>query len=91
VSDDVAEQAEQVIKNLKALAESNGFTLDHAVKNTVYLVDMEDFAKVNEVYKRYWVSDYPARTCIAVKALPKGGKVEIESVFYRKDSPCKKK
>jgi len=59
----------------------------HCVKNVVYLVDMNDFAKVNEVYKRYFKSDFPARTCIAVKALPKGGLVEIESVFFKPAPP----
>ncbi|CDW85988.1 endoribonuclease l-psp [Stylonychia lemnae] len=83
ISDDVEEQAHQVIKNLKALAEDNGMTLQDTVKNVVYLVDMADFAKVNEVYKKYYSAEYPARTCIAIKALPKGGKVEIESVFFK--------
>ena len=77
-------QAEQILKNLTNLAKDNGFDLQkHTVKNVVYLIDMNDFAKVNEVYKRYYTGDYPARTCIAVKALPKGGLVEIESIFYR--------
>jgi 2-iminobutanoate/2-iminopropanoate deaminase len=44
---------------------------------------MADFAKVNEVYKKFYTDDFPARTCIAIKALPKGGLVEIESVFYK--------
>ena len=48
---------------------------------------MADFGKVNEVYKRYYKSDYPARTCIAVSALPKGGLVEIESVFFKPHVP----
>ena len=73
-----------MLLNLKALAEDNGFDLEqHTVKNTVYLVDMKDFGTVNEVYKRYYKSNLPARTCIAVAALPLGGKVEIESVFYK--------
>ena len=77
-------QAEQVLTNLKNLAADNGFELDkHTIKNVVYLVDMGDFLKVNEVYKKYFPSDFPARTCIAVVALPKGGKVEIESIFFK--------
>ncbi len=83
ISDSVEEQAEQVIKNLKALAEDNDMTLENTVKNVVYLTDMADFPKVNEVYKRYYVNDYPARTCIAIKQLPLGGLVEIESVFFK--------
>ena len=83
ISQDVEEQAEQVIKNLKNLAEDNGMTLENTVKNVVYLTDMADFAKVNEVYKKYYKGEYPARTCIAIQALPKGGLVEIESVFFK--------
>ena len=81
----VVAQAEQVLENLKNIAQDNGMDLEkHCVKNVVYLVDMADFAKVNEVYKRYFKGpNFPARTCIAVKALPKGGLVEIESVFFK--------
>ena len=68
---------------MKSLAEDNGMTLQDTVKNVVYLVDMADFGKVNEVYKKYYQAEYPARTCIAIKQLPKGGLVEIESVFFK--------
>jgi 2-iminobutanoate/2-iminopropanoate deaminase len=92
--DPVVAQAEQVLENLKNLANDNGMDLEkHCVKNVVYLVDMGDFAKVNAVYTRYFKGpEYPARTCIAVKALPKGGLVEIESVFFKPNEPkaCKK-
>lgn len=82
--DQVVAEAEQAFTNLKNLVEDNGFNLSqHAVKNVLYLVDMNDFAKVNEVYKRYFLADWPARTCVAVKELPKGGKVEIESVLFK--------
>lgn len=87
VSGDVAEQTEQIIKNIMALARDNGFTLDNTVKNTVYLVDMADFDKVNAVYKKYYQSEYPARTCIAIKALPKGALVEIEAIFFKPRDP----
>jgi 2-iminobutanoate/2-iminopropanoate deaminase len=69
---------------LRNLAEDNGFNLiKDAVKNVLYLVDMGDFAKVNEIYKKYFPTDFPARTCIAAKELPKGAKVEIESVLFK--------
>ena len=87
VSDDVAEQTEQIIKNIQTLARDNGFTLENTVKNTVYLTDMADFNKVNEVYKKYYKSEYPARTCIAIKALPLGAVVEIEAVFFKPRDP----
>jgi len=56
-----------------------------AVRNTLYLVDMNDFARVNEVYGRYFGggADYPARTTVAVKALPKGAKIEIDSIIFK--------
>lgn len=84
VSDDVTVQAEQAFTNLKNLAEDNGYNLDtNTVKNVLYLVDINDFAKVNEIYKKYFKGDFPARTCVAVKDLPKGAKVEIESVLFK--------
>ena len=80
----VVAQARQVLNNLKALAEDNGFNLERdCVKNVVYLKDMNDFAKVNEVYKEFFKENYPARTCIAVAEIPLNGLVEIESIFYR--------
>ncbi len=70
--------------NLKNLATDNGFDLErHTIKNTLYVTDMNDFAQVNEIYKNYFKSDYPARTTVGVKELPKGAKFEIDSVFYK--------
>jgi 2-iminobutanoate/2-iminopropanoate deaminase len=70
--------------NLKNLVEDNGLTLEqNAVKNVLYLVDMKDFTSVNDIYKKFFSGNYPARTCIAVKELPKGAKVEIESILYK--------
>ena len=54
--------------------------MDSVVKTTVFLVDMADFAAMNEVYARWFSGDYPARSCVAVRALPKGARVEIEAV-----------
>jgi 2-iminobutanoate/2-iminopropanoate deaminase len=69
---------------LKNLAEDSGLSLEkNAIKNVLYLTDMNDFASVNEIYKKYFPSNYPARTCVAVKALPKGAKVEIESILFK--------
>ena len=85
MDDAVVAQAEQNLEKLKNIAQDNGMDLEkHSVKNVVYLVDMADFAKVNEVYKCYFKGpNFPARTCIAIKALPRGGLVEIESVFFK--------
>ncbi len=75
-----AEQAEQSLTNLKAIVEGGGSSLDKVVKTLVFLTDMDDFAQVNEVYAKFFHGDFPARSCVAVKALPKGAKVEIEAV-----------
>ena len=82
--DPVVAQAQQVLTNLKNLVEDNGFDLEkHCIKNTVYILDMGDFVKVNEVYRKFFTTEFPARTCVAVAALPLGGKVEIESVLFK--------
>jgi len=75
----VKEQAEQVIKNLNAVLTAAGSDLAHVVKTTCFLTDMGDFAAFNEVYSKHFTGK-PARSCIAVLALPKGAKVEIEAV-----------
>ena len=78
------EQAEQVLKNLSAILKEAGMTLDNAVKTTVLLADIADFAAVNEVYAKYFTGEVlPARAAFAVRDLPKGVKVEIELVAYK--------
>jgi 2-iminobutanoate/2-iminopropanoate deaminase len=71
------------LTNLKTLAEDNGLRLSNVVKNTLYLTDMNDFTRVNAIYSKHFTGDYPARTCIAVKALPMGAKFEIESILFK--------
>ena len=78
----IKEQAEQVIKNLKAVLTAAGSELTDVVKTTCFLTDMGDFAAFNEVYARH-ITGKPARSCVAVLALPKGAKVEIEAVAVR--------
>jgi 2-iminobutanoate/2-iminopropanoate deaminase len=75
----VKEQAEQVIKNLGAVLKEAGSDFAHVIKTTCFLTDMGDFAAFNEVYSKHF-SEKPARSCVAVLALPKGAKVEIEAV-----------
>lgn len=75
-----AGQAKQALENMKAVLKEAGATPANVVKTTVLLTDMADFAAVNEVYARVFDRDAPARSCFAVAALPKGGKVEIEAV-----------
>ena len=79
VGSSIAEQTEQVIKNLKALLEASGSSLAHVVKTTCFLADMGDFPGFNEVYAKYFTSK-PARSTVAVKQLPKNSLVEIEVI-----------
>ena len=81
----VAAQAKQAMTNLSAVLEEAGMTLANMVKVNIYLVDMDDFAAVNEVYASFFPegASFPARACIAVKALPLGGLVEIEGVAHK--------
>ncbi|WP_313716332.1 Rid family detoxifying hydrolase [Arsenicicoccus bolidensis] len=80
VDGDVSTQARQVFTNLQAVLDAAGRTLDDVVKVNVYLVDMADFSAVNEVYATVFAEPYPARTTVAVAALPLGARVEIELV-----------
>ncbi len=76
---DVTEQAEQALQNLGAILAEAGTSFDNIVKTTCFLADMADFAAFNAVYSKY-ITNAPARSCVAVKTLPKGGLVEIEAV-----------
>ena len=78
----IAAQAEQSCKNVAAILEAAGTTLEGVVKTTCFLADMGDFAAFNEVYAKYFTSK-PARSCVAVKDLPKGVLCEIEAVAVK--------
>jgi len=80
VAGGVAEQTEQVFKNLKAVLESAGSGFDRVLKTSVFLVDMADFAAMNEVYAKYFGTHRPARSTVAVSGLPRGVRVEIDCV-----------
>jgi 2-iminobutanoate/2-iminopropanoate deaminase len=80
VSDDVVEQAGQVMKNLKAVLTAAGADLSRVAKTTIYLTDLGDFGRVNEVYGSFFASDPPARATVQVSALPLGARVEVEAV-----------
>ena len=78
-------QTAQALENVKAILETKGLTLDDIIKTTVFIKDMNDFGKINEVYAKYICGDIlPARSCVEVAALPKGGLVEIEVIALRK-------
>ncbi len=76
----VEEQADLALRNLKAVLEAGGSSLDRVVKTTVFLADMKDFTRVNGVYARYFSEPYPARAAFQVAGLPLGGLVEIEAL-----------
>ncbi|KAJ3481187.1 hypothetical protein NLG97_g7887 [Lecanicillium saksenae] len=75
---DIQAHTHQCIKNLKAILEAAGTTLEKVVKVNVFLASMDDFAKMNEIYMTYWGDVKPCRTCVAVKTLPLNTDVEIE-------------
>ena len=75
-----AEQAEQAIKNVMAILEAAGSSIDNVVKTTGFLADINDSVPVNEVYGKYFTKPYPARSAVQVAALPKAAKVEIEVI-----------
>ena len=82
VPEGIAAQCEQSCKNVAAILEAAGVSMDKVFKTTCFLADMDDFAAFNEVYAQYFVSK-PARSCVAVKTLPKGVLCEIEAIAIK--------
>ena len=80
VAGGIKEQAEQVLKNLGEVLKEGGASFGSVVKTTCFLADMGDFAAFNEVYGKYFSEPFPARSCVAVKALPKGVACEVEAI-----------
>ena len=76
----IKEQTRQSLTNVKTILEAAGLTMANVVKTTVFMADMNDFAEMNGVYAEFFTEPYPARSAVAVKALPKGALVEIEVV-----------
>lgn len=84
VGTNITEQTEQVMKNIKGLLESQNLTFTDVVKTTCFLADMDDFAAFNAVYEKYFVGK-PARSCVAVKTLPKNVLCEVETISAMKE------
>ena len=82
VSGDIKVQAERVLENVKVILQDQNLTFGNVVKSTVFLTNMADFAGLNEVYAKYFTSDFPARSTVQVAALPKGASVEIEVIAH---------
>lgn len=83
VTGTIEEQAKQAIGNLAALLIEAGSSVDNVIKTTVFIKDMNDFAKVNEVYSQFFKGDCPARSCVEVARLPKDVLIEIEAIAYK--------
>lgn len=79
----VEEQADQALKNLENLLVESGTSLDKVVKTTVFIKEMNDFSKINEVYAKYFTKDFPARSCVEVARLPKDVLIEIEAIAIK--------
>ena len=75
-------QARMSLDNLRAVLEPYGIGLDNVVKVTIFLTDMDNFSKVNEIYSQYFTDKFPARSCIEVSRLPKDAHIEIEAIAY---------
>ncbi len=73
-------ETQRVLENLRAVLAAAGATLDSVVRTTIYLVDLADFARVNEIYARYFRAPFPARATVGVAALPRGARVEIDAI-----------
>src|SRR5437773_5831041 len=82
VSGDIKAQTERVLENVKAILDDQNLSFENVVKSTVFLTNLADFAGMNEVYSKYFTTDFPARSTIQVAALPKGANVEIEFVAH---------
>ena len=82
VAGDIRVQTDRVLLNIKLILESEQLSLANVVKATVFLVDLKDFAAMNEVYASYFTADFPARSTVQVAALPRGARVEIEVVAH---------
>jgi 2-iminobutanoate/2-iminopropanoate deaminase len=82
VAGDIKAQTERVLQNVKAILEDQNLTFSNVVKSTVFMTNLADFAGMNEVYAKYFTTDFPARSTIQVAALPKGANVEIEVIAH---------
>ena len=84
VSEEVAAQTKQVLDNMKAVVEEAGSNMSSVVKVTIYIVDMQQFAVINEIYGTYFQAPFPARACVEVAKLPKGVQVEMDAIVLLK-------
>ncbi|PIP72763.1 MAG: reactive intermediate/imine deaminase [Nitrospinae bacterium CG22_combo_CG10-13_8_21_14_all_47_10] len=82
MSGEIEEETEWVLKNISAILQADGMSLAHVIKTTVYLTDLSEFARMNQVYEKFFAKTKPARACVQVAGLPKGAKVEIDAIAH---------
>ena len=82
ITGDIEVETEKVLKNIEAILKEDGLNLNNIIKTTVYLTDLSEFARMNQVYESFFTDTKPARACVQVAALPKGAKVEIDVVAH---------
>lgn len=80
VDGDIAAQTDRVLRNITEIVKAAGLSLDHVVRTTVYLADMNDFGRMNEVYGRYFAAPAPARATVQVARLPKDARIEVDAI-----------
>ena len=80
LSGEIEEETEQTLKNISAILQEGGVNFENVIKTTVYLSDLNDFTRMNQVYEKYFSKNKPARACVQVAALPKGAKIEIDAI-----------
>ena len=80
MSGEIEAETERVLKSIEAILQAGGLSLEHVIKTTVYLTDLGEFSRMNEVYEKFFEKTNPARACVQVAALPKGAKVEIDAI-----------
>ena len=82
ITGDIEIETEKVLKNIEAILKADGLDLNNIIKTTVYLTDLSEFTRMNQVYEKFFSETKPARACVQVTALPKGAKVEIDAIAH---------
>ena len=83
ITGNIEVETERVLKNIEAILNADGLKLNNIIKTTVYLTDLSEFGRMNQIYEKFFVETKPARACVQVAALPKGAKVEIDAIAYQ--------
>ena len=80
VNGEIEEQTERVLTSIEAILKADGLNMGHVIKTTVYLTDLAEFSRMNQVYEKFFEKTKPARACVQVAALPKGAKIEMDAI-----------